>query len=106
MRLGISIVVFLVLQVFAALLFKWGSGGEGRWWLGFLGGNALGITSIVFLMKMYHDLHPNLAAAIGTGGSFLLIQLAMAFCFTSGLSIGQWSGAFLICAGIALLALT
>ena len=105
MRLGISIFVFLLLQVAAALLFKWGSSGEGRWWAGFAGGNAIGITSIIFLMRIYHELHPNLAAAVCTGGSFLLIQLAMALCFTTGLSIGQWSGVFLMGAGIALVAL-
>ena len=106
MRLAISIAIFLLLQVAAALLFKWGSAGEGRWWTGFAGGNAIGITSILFLMKIYHDLHPNLAAAVCTGGSFLLIQLTMAFCFTTGLSAGQWSGVGLMSAVIALLALT
>lgn len=105
MRLAINITLFLLFQVAAALLFKWGSAGAGRYWLGFAGGNLIGITSIIFLMYIYRALQPNLAAAVCTGGSFLLIQLAMAICFTTGLSIGQWSGVLLMAAGIALLAL-
>lgn len=105
MRIAVSITLFLLFQVAAALLFKWGSAGGGRYWFGFAGGNLIGITSLLFLMRIYRELHPNLAAAVCTGGSFLLIQLAMAACFTTGLSPGQWSGVFLTAAGIALLAL-
>lgn len=48
MRLAVSITLFLLFQVAAALLFKWGSAGGGRYWFGFAGGNLIGITSILF----------------------------------------------------------
>ncbi len=105
MRLWLDIALFLLFQVAAALLFKWGSSVEGRWWAGFACGNLVGVSSILFLMRIYHALHPNLAAAVCTGGSFLLIQLTLAFCFSSGLSAGQWGGVCLMSAGIALIAL-
>lgn len=105
MRLAINITLYLLFQLAATLLFKWGSTGAGRFWLGFSVGNLIGLISILFLMYIYRELQPNLAAAICTGGSFLTIQLTMAFFFTTGLSLAQWSGVFLITAGIALLAL-
>ena len=41
MRIAVSITLFLLFQVAAALLFKWGSAGGGRYWFG-CGCNTIG----------------------------------------------------------------
>lgn len=102
--LGVNIALFFSLQIVANLLFKWGSG-EGHWWYGFLGGNLVGAISVIFYMYMFSRLPGNLAAAIGSGGAFLLIQLAIVVCYRVHLTFGQWSGIMLICSGIVLMAL-
>ena len=52
MVLAISITAFMLLQIGAALFFKWGSADTGHYWWGFIGGNLLGITSILALMQI------------------------------------------------------
>lgn len=105
MWVAVNIILYLLLQVITAFFFKWGSTGTGRFWLGFAIGNLVGVPSILFLMRVYREMQPNLAAAVCIGGSFLLVQVVMAFCFTTGLSLGQWSGVLLMTAGIALIAM-
>ncbi len=99
------IAVFLLLQIGAALLFKWGSTAPHLYWKGFAGGNLLGMTSILCLILIYRELNANLAAAVSTGGSFLLIQIALSLVFRTVPGPLQVTGGFLIAAGIGLMAL-
>ena len=78
--------IFVAMQVAAQLFFKWGSGGEGRWLKGFIGGNLFGFSSIWLLMQVYKQVNINLAMGICIGGSFLLSQLVLAIVFKSVLS--------------------
>ncbi len=100
-----SIVAFFVLQVTAGLVFKYGSLHKEYWWHGFIWGNVLGIISIYFLMRVYHDLNPNLGEAICRGGRFVLLQLAFVLFFQSRLNTIQWGGIAMIVAGIFVVSL-
>lgn len=91
---------FFVLQVLANLLFKYGSVHPVRYWLGFVIGNAFGMSSIWFMMQIYQRMNANVGMAIAGGGSFLLVQLALFFCFDGRLNAAQWLGIAMILAGI------
>lgn len=105
------ILVYWAMQVVAALAFKWGSSspnpdtGRRRWLMGFVGGNAVGITSIVFLMLLFDRLNVNVAYGIGVGGAFLLAQVAMAVIYRSKLSALQYAGLMAMTVGMLLLGL-
>lgn len=100
MVLAISITAFMLLQIGAALLFKWGSADTGHYWWGFIGGNLLGITSILALMQIYKVLPANTAAAVCTGGSFVCIQIALSIVFRTGFHLSVTGGSLLILSGI------
>ena len=73
--------------------------------MGFVGGNAVGITSIVFLMLLFDRLNVNVAYGIGVGGAFLLAQVAMAVIYRSKLSALQYAGLMAMTVGMLLLGL-
>lgn len=98
------IAIFCAMQVIAQLLFKWGSVSEGRWLLGFFGGNVFGFSSIWLLMLVYRSMNPNIALGICGGGSFLLSQVALAVVFKSDISLTQWGGVAAIFIGMFALA--
>jgi len=100
-----AITAFLAMQVIAQLIIKWGSAADGRWWWGFFGGNLFGFSSIWLLMLVYRSMNPNVALGICGGGSFLLVQVALAFVFKSDISVTQWGGVVVIFAGMLLLAM-
>ena len=100
-----SILAFFVLQVAAGLVFKYGSLHKEYWWHGFIVGNVFGIISIYFLMRVYHDLNPNLGEAICRGGRFVLLQVAFVLAFQSRLDLVQWAGIGMIVAGIVIVSL-
>ena len=102
--LYVNIVIFIIMQVGATLLFKWG-GTPGRYWWGFGLGNVVGASSIIFLINIYKMLNPNLAAAICSGGSFLAIQVAMFALFRESRPLPILVGTVLISSGIAVMSL-
>lgn len=91
---------FFAFQVAANLLFTYGSLHPERWWLGFLAGNAVGVSSIWFMMRIYQRLDANLGMAIACGGSFVLVQLALFLCCDGRLTLLQWGGIAAIVLGI------
>lgn len=103
--LPLSVLLFFVLQVGSGLFYKWGADRPGCGWLGFVLGNALGITSTYFLMRVYGRINPNVGEAICRGGYFILIQIAFMVVFHSRLSGIQWIGIALIVSGIAMVSL-
>jgi len=100
----LTVVGFWTMQVFSQLFFKWGSAGDSRWFLGFLGGNLFGLFSVLLLMFAYKSIDPNTAFGICTGGAFILGQLALALMFRSELSLLQWIGIGVTAAGMILFA--
>ena len=99
------IVMFLLFQVVANIFFKWGSSAPQHYWWGFALGNAVGITSIIFLLGIYRAMPAAAAIAIGTGGTFLLNQLTMHFIYREPLSPAATVGLVLIFVGIIMTAL-
>ena len=99
------IAMFLLFQVVANIFFKWGGSAPQNYWRGFVLGNAVGITSIIFLLGMYRSMPTAAVIAIGTGGTFLLNQLTMHFLYREPLSRAAVAGLVLIFVGILMTAL-
>lgn len=99
-RIGVYLIVFWLMQAVAQIIFKWGSISESRWWLGFLGGNIFGFSSIWFLMLMYKDINPNMALGIAFGGAFCASQIALVIVFKSKMGLMQWIGVAAIVIGM------
>ena len=94
------IVLFLVFQVAAHLLFKWGSTAPQYYWWGFGLGNLVGMSSIIFMLGMFKALPSSSVLAIGTGGAFVLNQIALFLVYREKMSIGTIIGIAMITAGI------
>lgn len=111
MQILLLTVAYWAMQVVAALAFKWGSSAPDprhtrrRWLTGFIGGNAIGTLSIVFLMLLFDMLNVNVAYGIGVGGAFLCAQVAMAIVYRTRLSILQYSGLLAMTIGMLMLGL-
>ena len=101
----VNCAVFLFLQVVANLLFKWGGTAPNHYWWGFILGNAVGVSSILFMIAMYRDMPAPIVIAIGTGGTFLLNQVIMFLIYREHLTPLAWTGVFLILAGILMTSL-
>ena len=96
---------FFAFQVAANLLFTYGAVHPGRYWLGFILGNAVGVSSIWFMMGIYQRMNANVGMAVACGGSFVLVQLAL-FALCDGRLTGlQWAGIAAIVLGIAVTSL-
>ena len=97
--------MFLLFQVIANLFFKWGSMAPQHYWWGFALGNAVGVTSIIFMLGMYRSMPVAAVIAVGTGGTFLLNQVVMYLVYREPLSPAAAVGLVLIFAGILMTAL-
>lgn len=97
---ALNIILFLVFQIIANLLFKWGSTAPRLYWWGFGLGNAVGVTSIIFMLGMYRSMPSASVVAIGTGGVFILNQITLQLVYRE--KLGGWgvAGILLIFAGI------
>ena len=103
--LGLHIGMFLLFQVIANLLFKWGSTDPAYYWWGFALGNAVGVTSIIFMLGMYRAMPAAAVIAVGVGGTFLLNQIVMNLVFRERLTPAAMAGLVLIFIGILMTAL-
>jgi len=97
--------MFLLFQIIANLFFKWGSMSPQHYWWGFVLGNAVGMTSIIFMLGMYRAMPAATTLAIGAGGTFLLNQLVMYLVFREPISPAAAVGLCLIFVGILMTAL-
>ncbi len=98
--LGLHIGMFLLFQVIANLLFKWGGTDPAYYWWGFALGNAVGVTSIIFMLGMYRAMPAAAVIAVGVGGTFLLNQIVMNLVFRERLTPAAVAGLVLILIGI------
>jgi len=96
--------IYWAMQTIAAVAFKWGTTADGRWLPMFIFGNAVGASSIWFMMLLYRHLHPNIVLGVCVGGAFLCAQISVAILFHSQLNIVQCFGLASITAGMMLLA--
>jgi small multidrug resistance pump len=103
------VLVFWAAQVFAVLAFKWGSESpdpeqaKRRWWMGFIGGNIVGVSSVWLLMLLFQVMNQNVAFGIGSGGAFLLGQLGVAIIWRSRLTRIQIGGLIAMTVGMLML---
>lgn len=96
---------FLAFQAGANLLFRYGSIVPGRWWLGFILGNLVGVSSILFFMglqRMYPD-RPAVVLAICGGGAFIVAQVAVSLVFRQPIALGQYAGIAVIVCGMVMM---
>ena len=100
MILSVSIVLLLLLQIGAAILFKWGTMTPTHYWPGFCWATRWESSAFWRVMKHLQGSAANLAAAVCTGGSFLCIQLALAVVFRAAVSVSTVGGTLLILSGI------
>ncbi len=98
--LAILFSLFMILQVSAHVLFKYGSTAPERFVWSFAIGNVVGVASIWFIMLMYQRMNANVVQAMASGGAFLVIQIVLAVAFDGRLSLLQWVGMAMILAGI------
>ncbi len=100
---------FLGLQILAQVALRLGSENGSsmrtrRWWFCFLGSNAVGIPSILFLKELYKAMPqaPNVIPVMVMAGVFILTQLVFVVFFRSRLGIVQWAGVGLLAIGAVL----
>lgn len=104
MLLGIHLTVYLLFQMIAVLLYKWGSTDPKYYWWGFVIGNIFSFASIFSFMYVHKGLHPNIALAVCTGGAFVICQTALYVFYKQALAPWQWCGLAVILGGILLVA--
>ena len=102
MNIAILLITYLILQVIAAVLFKFGSMATSRWLTCFIIGNIFGASSIWFIMKLYTKMNVNLVTALAGGGAFLCIQTVLAVVFHSRPAALHWLGYLMIAVGLCL----
>jgi multidrug transporter EmrE-like cation transporter len=85
-----SISVFVVMQVFVGIIFKWGSLKKERWLLSFIVANVTALISTWFLMTAYKYLNTNITYGVSVGSTFIISQVALSLIFKSKLSLAQW----------------
>jgi hypothetical protein len=98
------LILFWTMQIVAHVLFKFGSTSASRWLPCFIGGNVVGASSILILMKLYTMMNPHVTMGLALGGGFLCAQAAIALIFRSSVSIPQCVGILAIAIGMTLLA--
>lgn len=96
---------FFACQVLANLFFRYGSGTPGRWWTGFILGNLIGVSSILFFMGIQRLMPDRMALvlAICGGGSFVAVQIALSLVFRQPIAMGQYAGIAVIVLGMAMM---
>ena len=68
----------------------------------FILGNALGITSTWFVIRIYARMNVNLALLIRTGGAFIIFQTALWQIYDARLTLVQWAGILTVLIGMVL----
>lgn len=72
-------------------------------WTWFIAANLSGFLATVLMTLALKETRPVLAAAIGIGGGFCLLQAANYWLFEQGMTPAQWIGAACVCVGVVLL---
>ena len=100
MRTILLLILFWSMQAAAQAAFGWGALVPSRWMAGFLIGNAIGVSSIFVLMRLYTGGDAGLACALGVGGAFVAGQIALAMVTRQSPALGQWACIALIAVGM------
>jgi hypothetical protein len=96
-KIGIGAIgIFLLMQIFVQVTFKWGSLSEANWLPGFIIANVVSISSTWFMMLSYKHLNPNIAFGIAVSSMFICSQVALSLVFKSKMIPAQWIILFVI----------
>lgn len=96
------VLIFWVINIAAALVFRHGGIAPEMRWPCFVIGNVLGVSSTCVLMKIYAHANVNVANVVCNCGTFIALQLVLWFAFHATLTLPQWLGLTLLAAGTAL----
>lgn len=90
-KIGIGAIgIFLLMQIFVQVTFKWGSLSEANWLPGFIAANVVSISSTWFMMISYKYLNPNIAFGIAVASIFICSQIALSLVFKTTMVPLQW----------------
>jgi hypothetical protein len=90
-KIGIGAIgIFLLLQIFVQVTFKWGSLNEANWLPGFIVANLVSVSSTWFMMVSYKHLNPNIAYGIAISSIFICSQVALSLVFNIKMAPLQW----------------
>lgn len=95
---------FLAFNLAANIFFKEGAANSSLYWPFFIAGNILGITSTLFVMRLYQRLNANVAMAMTSSLGFVSVQLVFWRLYRSPLDALQWGGIGLILIGTVMAA--
>lgn len=99
----VLLVLYCASQTAVLLLLKLAAVRPSGFWPVFLAANALTATGIWLFTLALRQINPNIATAVGMGGTFVAGQLLLAWLFQSRLSVPQMGGVALIFIGLMVL---
>jgi multidrug transporter EmrE-like cation transporter len=99
----VLLVLYCASQTAVLLLLKLAAVRPSVFWPVFLAANALTATGIWLFTLALRQINPNIATAVGMGGTFVAGQLLLAWLFQSRLSVPQMGGVALIFIGLMVL---
>lgn len=94
---------FWLCQIVSSILFKLGGIHPKYKWAALLIGNLILLSASWFLIQLFKNVSQPIVIALCSGGTFLTVQLAMAYYFKSPLSWMQVLGMFVIIAGMVMI---
>ena len=97
--------LYCISQTAVLLLLKLAAVRPVAYWPCFISSNVLTAIGLWLFTLVLRQLNPNIATAMGLGGTFMAGQLLLAWLFDSRLTLTQIGGIALIFAGRMLLAL-
>ncbi|WP_286856408.1 hypothetical protein [Sphingobacterium sp. UBA7625] len=94
---------FWACQIVSSILFKLGGIHPKYKWAALIVGNIILLSASWFLIQLFKNVSQPIVIALCSGGTFLTVQLAMAFYFKSPLSWLQVVGMFVIIVGMVMI---
>lgn len=94
--------LFWICQIVSTIIFKYGGIHPKYHWLALVAGNIVLITASWFLIQLFKTFPQPIVIALCSGGTFLTVQLAMAFAFKQPLTWLQILGSTIIVVGMVL----
>ena len=94
---------FWACQIVSSILFKLGGIHPKYKWAALIVGNIILLSASWFLIQLFKNVSQPIVIALCSGGTFLTVQLAMAFYFKSPLSWQQVVGMFVIIVGMVMI---
>ena len=94
---------FWACQIVSSILFKLGGIHPKDKWAALIVGNIILLSASWFLIQLFKNVSQPIVIALCSGGTFLTVQLAMAFYFKSPLSWQQVVGMFVIIVGMVMI---